>query len=52
MTVDHNKLAVIHIVKRELGLSEDEYRDILQRETVKESDEEKKNHLLYWKHVP
>ena len=33
MTVDHNKLAVIHIVKRELGLSEDEYRDILQRET-------------------
>ena len=33
MTVDHKKLAVIHIVKRELGLSDDEYRDILQRET-------------------
>jgi len=33
MTVDHNKLAVIHIVKRELGLPDDEYRDILQRET-------------------
>ncbi len=33
MTVDHNKLAVIHIVKRELGLSDDEYREILQRET-------------------
>lgn len=33
MTVDHKKLAVIHIVKRELALSDDEYRDILQRET-------------------
>ena len=33
MTVDHKKLAVIHIVKRELGLSDNEYRDILQRET-------------------
>ena len=32
MTVDHKKLAVIHIVKRELGLSDDDYRDILQRE--------------------
>ena len=33
MTVDHKKLAVIHIVKRELGLSDDDYRDILERET-------------------
>lgn len=33
MTVDHNKLSVIHIVKGELDLSEDEYRDILLRET-------------------
>lgn len=33
MTLDHKKLAVIHIVKRELGLSDDEYRDLLQRET-------------------
>ena len=33
MTVDHKKLAVIHIVKQELGLSDDEYRDILERET-------------------
>ena len=33
MTVDHKKLAVIHIVKRELCLSDDEYRDILERET-------------------
>ena len=33
MTVDNKKLAVIHIVKRELDLSDDEYRDILLRET-------------------
>lgn len=33
MTVNHKKLAVIHIVKRELGLSDDEYREILLRET-------------------
>ncbi|MBU1419912.1 MAG: regulatory protein GemA [Proteobacteria bacterium] len=33
MTLDHKKLAVIHIVKREMGLSDDEYRDLLQRET-------------------
>ena len=33
MTIDRKKLAVIHIVKRELGLSDNEYRDILQRET-------------------
>jgi len=33
MALDRKKLAVIHIVKRELGLSDDEYRDILQRET-------------------
>jgi len=28
--IDYKKLAVIHIVKRELGLSDDEYRNILQ----------------------
>ena len=33
MTVDHKKLAVIHIVKRELDLSDDVYLDILERET-------------------
>ncbi len=33
MTVDHKKLAVIHIVKRELDLSDDVYRNILERET-------------------
>ena len=33
MTIDHKKLAVIHIVKRELGLDDDVYRTILKRET-------------------
>lgn len=33
MTLDHKKLAVIHIVKGELDLSDDDYRDILERET-------------------
>ncbi|MCK4622923.1 MAG: DUF1018 domain-containing protein [Desulfuromonadales bacterium] len=33
MTLDRKKLAVIHIVKRELDLSDQEYRDILQGET-------------------
>jgi Bacteriophage Mu, GemA protein len=33
MALDRKKLAVIHIVKRELALSDDEYRDILERET-------------------
>ena len=29
--MDRKKLAVIHIVKKELGLSDDEYRDILEK---------------------
>ncbi len=29
--LDHKKLAVIHIVKRELNLSDQEYRDILEQ---------------------
>lgn len=33
MTLDRKKLAVIHIVKKELGLSDEDYRDILERET-------------------
>lgn len=31
--VDHKKLAVIHIVKKELGLTDDEYRDTLEKVT-------------------
>jgi hypothetical protein len=33
VVLDRKKLAVIHIVKRELGLSDDDYRNILERET-------------------
>jgi len=33
MPLDHNKLAVIHIVKKELGLSDQEYRDQLEEIT-------------------
>jgi hypothetical protein len=33
MAIDNKKLAVIHIVKKELGLTDNEYRDILERET-------------------
>ncbi len=29
--MDNKKLAVIHIVKRELSLSDEEYRDVLER---------------------
>ena len=31
--LDHKKLAVIHIVKKELGLSDQEYRDALEKIT-------------------
>ena len=31
--IDYKKLAVIHIVKKELGLSDQEYRDTLQKVT-------------------
>jgi hypothetical protein len=41
--LDHKKLAVIHIVKKELGLSDQEYRDALEAITgvrsAKELDE-------------
>lgn len=33
MGLDRKKLAVIHIVKRELGLSDEEYRNILEAAT-------------------
>ena len=37
MALDRKKLAVIHIVKRELALSDEEYRDIMQQFTGKRS---------------
>lgn len=43
--MDKNKLAVIHIVKKELNLSEEEYRHILEQaagvSSAKDLDEEK-----------
>ena len=41
--LDHKKLAVIHIVKRELGFADEEYRDFLEKScgvrSAKELDE-------------
>lgn len=41
--LDHKKLAVIHIVKKELGVSEQEYRDTMEKvagvRSAKELDE-------------
>ncbi len=52
MTIDHKKLAVIHIVKRELGLSDDDYRNILERETgvrsAKDLDEKNFRRLMHY----
>ena len=48
--LDHKKLAVIHIVKRELGFSDDEYRDFLENScgvrSAKELDETSFRHLM------
>jgi len=49
--MDRKKLAVIHIVKKELGLSDDEYRDILQKyagvRSAKDMDEKGFRKLMY-----
>jgi hypothetical protein len=48
--MDRNKLAVIHIVKKELNLSDAEYRGILQQvagvSSAKELDDEKFRKLM------
>lgn len=48
--IDKKKLALIHIVKKELGLSEKDYRDILHTaagvESAKDLDEEKFSRLM------
>lgn len=48
--IDNKKLALIHIVKKELGLSDGEYRSILHRaagvRSAKELDDEKFQKLL------
>lgn len=50
MTIDRKKLAYIHIVKKELGLSDKEYRDTLQRQagvrSAKDLDDEKFRKLV------
>lgn len=38
--LDHKKIAVIHITKKELGLSDDEYRDTLEKVTGVRSSRE------------
>lgn len=48
--IDKKKLALIHIVKKELGLKDTEYRSILKEiagvETAKDLDEEKFRKLM------
>jgi len=48
--MDRKKLAVVHIVKKELGLSDEEYRNILVQacgvKSAKELDEEKFRRLM------
>lgn len=48
--MDRKKLAIIHIVKKELNLSDDEYRDILHKaagiNSAKDLDEEKFKKLM------
>ena len=48
--MDKKRLAVIHIVKKELNLSDEEYREILQRvagvSSAKDLDEEKFQKLM------
>ena len=48
--MERKKLAAIHIVKKELGLSDQDYRNILQRiagvSSAKELDEEKFRKLM------
>ena len=48
--MDRKKLAIIHIIKKELNLSDEEYRNILQSqaqvETAKELTEEKFRKLM------
>jgi hypothetical protein len=50
MPIDQKKLAVIHITKKELGLSDDEYHRILQEaagvSTAKDLDEQSFRRLM------
>lgn len=50
--MDRKKLAVIHIVKKELGLSDEEYRDILEKyagvRSAKDLDEKGFRKLMHY----
>jgi protein-disulfide isomerase-like protein with CxxC motif len=50
--MDRNKLAVIHIVKKELGLADEEYRDILEKyagvRSAKDLDENGFRKLMHY----
>ena len=50
--MDRNKLAVIHIVKKELGLADEEYRDILEKyagvRSAKELDDNGFRKLMHY----
>ena len=50
MAIDKKKLAVIHIIKKELNLSDAEYRDILRKtagvQSAKDLDEQKFRQLM------
>ena len=50
--MDRKRLAVIHIVKKELGLSDDEYRDILEKHagvrSAKDLDEQGFRRLMHY----
>ena len=50
--IDHKKLAVIHIVKKELGLSDQEYRDSLEKITgarsAKDLDDKSFHQLMHF----
>ncbi|MDD5455502.1 MAG: DUF1018 domain-containing protein, partial [Candidatus Margulisbacteria bacterium] len=52
MLADKNKLAVIHILKKELQLSDDDYRKILHNiagvTTSKDLDEQKFRKLMHY----
>ncbi len=45
--IDHKKLAVIHIVKKELGLSDEEYRDSLEKITGVRSAKDLNDRLFH-----
>ena len=50
--IDNRKLAVIHIVKKELGLTDQQYRDILEKTTgvrsAKELDDKGFRRLMHY----